>query len=246
MQALDSKLAFLARSIAWLGLALAAGCAEESETSPTDQEPRRPAPRTCFPPEGLDGSPATIEDVVLLLNALPKPVSVGCLLETLDRPLRIEASSDTFSLQPAYGPNNPRIFVFSGDLVITVVPKGQGADVVELSVLRAPMRTVKGEVAFPVTEELSPSAPYDRIAVEGGGSTVCGVCHLGETRDPAVDFAEVYVSELLRPLSHHLVELEDVRQQFETCDPEAEPERCAVFDALFGHGDVVHRPFDGG
>lgn len=239
------RLVALSSLVAALAAAAGGGCAEEAE-APLDRPPREIAPRTCFPPAGLDGSPGTIEDVVALLDGLPKPITVACLLETLDRPLRIEASSDTFSLQPAYGPNNPRIFVFSGDLVITIVPKGEGSEVVELGVLRGPMRSVKGEIAFPVTESLAPSAPYDRILDEGGGQTTCAFCHLGETRDLTVDSAEVYVSDVLHPLPRHLVDFEDVRHQFETCDPEAEPARCAVFDAIFGHGEVVHQPFAGG
>jgi hypothetical protein len=43
-------------------------------------------PQTCFAPAGLE-QPGTIADVVAILNALPKPVSVGCLLQTFPRPL---------------------------------------------------------------------------------------------------------------------------------------------------------------
>jgi hypothetical protein len=227
-----------------LFLPLGAGCGADETADGQEEEAPGPPERTCFPPDGHDGSPESMAEVVALLNALPKPVTVACLLETLDRPLGIEASDDNFSFQPAFGPANPRMFVFSGPLVITVVPKGSGSAVVEFSEARGPGRTVKGELPFPVVGEVPLAAPFDRVLDGSGGGTKCAVCHLSEAADNEIDFAEAYVSELLRPSRLHLVEIDAVRSQFEDCDRVAEPARCAVFDAIFAYGEVVHRPFD--
>jgi hypothetical protein len=34
-----------------------------------------------------------------------------------------------------------------------------------------------------------------------------------------------------------------LREQFLTCDVMADPERCAIFSAVFGHGDLQPRAF---
>jgi hypothetical protein len=64
------------------GLTLLVGsmlaCAADEDPEP--DSPEHPAPpwplsRTCVPPEGL-GAPSTIEELVTLVNALPKPTSM--------------------------------------------------------------------------------------------------------------------------------------------------------------------------
>ena len=41
----------------------------------------------CRPPAGVSGYPKTTQAALDLLNALPKPTSVACFVESLDRPL---------------------------------------------------------------------------------------------------------------------------------------------------------------
>ena len=69
-----------------LAACLASGsCAAEPETDPDElDEPESPwpLPRTCAAPSGL-GSPSTIEEVVALVDALPKPTTLPCVLESL-------------------------------------------------------------------------------------------------------------------------------------------------------------------
>ena len=46
-----------------------------------DAPPVNPLGRPrCTPPDGMSGTPQTIEDAVALLNALPKPTSVACFV----------------------------------------------------------------------------------------------------------------------------------------------------------------------
>ncbi|MEQ9319863.1 MAG: hypothetical protein RIF41_11940 [Polyangiaceae bacterium] len=222
---------------------ISAACGGDPEGGEPLDVPR-PKVRTCLPPEGFDGTPSTTQELVELINALPRPVTVPCLLETFDRPLELSATSNTFSLQPAFGPNNPRLFIFREELIVSVVTKGEGRPLVELGEMRSETRTVKAEIEFPVTEELSPAAPYDRIREEQPelNGTKCGFCHIGESLDDEIDITEAYVSDLVSPPPSTLVDLDYLLWAYEECDPAQEPDRCAMFDSIFAHGEVQHRP----
>lgn len=213
------------------------------EASP-DAAPDAPdaGPSRCAPPPGMNGSPQTIDEVVALLDALPAPVTIPCFLESLDRPLEIEATLSRVSAQPAYGARSPRLFLFIGDqLILSIVPEGIGAPLLEMSEIVGEARSRKAELELPIATPIAPSAPYDRVVFEAG--TVCGGCHYGEQRDESVDFARAYVSNALRPYDLDLVPLDRVRAEWLACRPEQEPDRCAMLEAIFGHGEVRHRPF---
>ena len=203
-------------------------------------------PRTCYPPEGFDGHPTDVEQVVAMLNAMPKPVTVPCFLDALQRPFELNATSNTFSAQPAFGPNNPRIFIFRDKLAIAVVTKGDGRPLVELGLERAHGRSLKAEIEFPVEAELPLEQPYLHLTEDetvSGEGTTCGFCHLGESRDPSIDFAPAYVSSMIPPAPNDRVDLDYLLWAWENCDPDAEPDRCAMFDAIFAQGEVSERPF---
>jgi hypothetical protein len=229
--------ALLVAAVAAAGVA---SCSSDdgSQAGPSTPARRVPSPPTCFLPAGHSGRPETIEQVVALLDALPKPVTVACFLQTLDRPFHIDTSSGNFSLQPAFGENNPRIFVLSGPLVFSVVPKGEGSAVMEFGLRRDTGQSVRGEIAFPVVETLAPSAPYARI--DNGGGTVCRPCHEAESRDPGIDFTEAYASKPIPPAWENRVKPSYLEWVYQHCDPVLEPDRCAVFDAVFGPNDVVY------
>lgn len=221
-----------------MGLACAADDAPEDleSTSSTVLDLGWSVPRTCEPPPGL-GRPATIEDVVALVNALPKPTSLPCVLESLERPLSLYATTSTAGAQPASGPENPRIFVFSGNLVMSVVPQGEASATLELAYAIGDRRSIKAELAFPIDEALAPSAPYDQVDFGGGSS--CGVCHGGESRVESIDFATAWASDVFQDEPDQALSLSFLRLSARECDPAAEPERCAMLDAIFGHGEVV-------
>jgi len=225
---------------AMLSLLAVAACGDAEETDPPGRDV---PPQTCFAPVELGGSPQSIEDVVALINALPKPLDLPCLLQTLDRPLELNATSNVVSAQPAYGPNNPRIFIVKNNLVLSVVPKGDGRPLLEMSVMRSPNTSVKAEIEFPVTDTLPPSAPYDRVVFEGGSvpGTTCGFCHLGEGRDPLIDFADAFESQIIELDFATMVELDYLKWAYSECDRDLEPDRCAMFDAIFGYGEVTYR-----
>lgn len=200
-----------------------------------------PSP-TCRPPPGVSGAPQSIADTVTLINALPKPLTLPCYLESLDRPLRLSASESTFSAQPANGARSPRIFLFSGPLVTSVVPEGPGLPLLELSELGPDLRSVKAEVHFPVEGALTEESPYARVS-EDGARTGCGTCHGQERTERTIGVTNVFSSRALKPASQEIVPLETLRAEAAHCDAAAEPDRCAMLKALFDHGPVEDQPF---
>lgn len=230
-------------SVAPLACALSGACADDGGgDTGTDTPPVEPV--ACMVPEGHDGSPETFEKLVALIDALPRPVTIPCLLEVLDRPLLVEASANTFSAQPADGRENPRIFIFRGELVLSIVPAGGAQNLLELSLRRGPDRSVKGELLFPIEGAIDVATPYRRILYGGEQRTKCFACHADEAPDPSVTHAPAFVSDIVAPHQLDLVAIEAVEAERDACDPAEEPERCAMLDALFGHGEVRHLSFD--
>lgn len=199
------------------------------------------APRLCAPPPGVSSSPRSIEEAVALINALPKPTRVACLVSSLDRPLRLAATSSVFSAQPAVGVRSPRIFLFSGALIISIVPEGEGAALVEFSVLGEDLRSRKGELVFPITSEAPAGAPYEGLMFNET-LTSCGLCHGEERPDVQVGGQWSYTSRALRPRARDLVPLEALRQEADACDATAEPERCELLEVIFS-GEVREQAF---
>ena len=148
----------------------------------------------CQPPAGMNGSPQTIEEAIALLNALPKPTTVACFLQSLDRPLAAFATSSVFSAQPALSAESPRVFLRIGRLWVSVVIDGDSSYLIELSHLEPDdVRSIKGEVLLHINEALPPSAPYERVRF--GAGTACGLCHTSEVPVEGISFAQ----PLLRP-----------------------------------------------
>ncbi len=195
----------------------------------------------CVVPDNIDGSPQSIEDVVTLINALPKPVTVPCLLSSLDRPLKIVSTNNALSAQPAVGNRSPRIFIMRNPLIISIVPEGSGAKVVEMSFLTSDTTSIKAEIDFPVTANLPPEAPYETI--RSGDRTACGTCHTGETQATQINFATAFVSTALQPKPNTLINLEYLRNESKICNSLLEAERCAILRSIFDHGDVEKGSF---
>jgi hypothetical protein len=101
--------------------------------------------------------------------------------------------------------------------------------------------SVKAELDFPVHAEVSDAAPFEQVRNEAGGATNCSTCHGLERAHEDIEGA--YVSEALQPDPELAVPLSFVRQSASDCDPGDEPQRCAMLQALFLHGDVEATPF---
>jgi len=184
------------------------------------------------------GDPSGIDDVVDRLDDLPER-SIPCVMASLQRPLRLMAVASVTSAQPGSW-WSPRFFAFTDDLVLSVVPEGTGAPLLEMGEWTVEgQRTLKGELVFPLEE--GHADPYTHI-VDGDGTT-CGACHnFEEAQGPP----GVFESDAIEPTIGSRVPLDDVWEETEACDPDAEPERCAILRAVMGSNDVLDATWPSG
>lgn len=227
--------------VVWLLSLSALGCAD----APVDTAPaangRTPTPG-CRAPAGVSNSPHTIDETVTLINALSKPLSLPCFLESLARPLEISATNSLFSAQPAKGSRSPRIFLFQDPDVMSIVPDGEGAALLEFGEQRPESRSLKAEIVFPVTTQLAPSAPFEDL-LTSPPLTTCGGCHAGELQESEISGVRTFSSVALRPRPQELVPATSLSHELEICDRALEPQRCAMLDGLMGWGPVSDRAF---
>ncbi|MBS1963586.1 MAG: hypothetical protein JST04_15330 [Bdellovibrionales bacterium] len=187
----------------------------------------------CTTPENVSGRPTNVAETVSLINALPKPTSLGCFLDALEHPLKIVATSNQLSAQPAAGARSPRIFIVNAGLILSVVPAGVGADRLELSESAPYAQSTKAEIVFPVLSILSASAPYD--GVRYGAGTTCRSCHASEVAVPDdATHSGAYASNKVYPDPTYLVSLASLLSSEQTCQPSAEPYRCRILSAVVG------------
>lgn len=181
----------------------------------------------------------TIDAAVTRLNQLPPLVSPACFVASLPRPLDVVATTSLFSAQPAASRESPRLFLFLPALIVSAVPEGEGAGLLEFSEWMTPTRTLKGEVVMPITAPLTAEAPYTRVH-SNRGTTTCGLCHRAEEPHPTIDGG--FVSDALRPTAKSLVPVAELRAQHEACGEDVSG-RCELFHALFDFGAVREGAF---
>jgi hypothetical protein len=234
--------------IAAAGLALGAGCVEPAARTPAtidagsgvDTRPAPPLSR-CRAAAGTMGRPRSIRALVDLVNALPRPLELTCMLESFERPLDAHAVISLVSLQPAMGERSPRIFLLSGPLIMSIVPVGPGSALLELGELVDARRSLKGELHFPVTDRLTQASPYEKIY--DGQGTSCRFCHPAEEAAEGLAVPPAFVSGAFSPDARYRVGLDRVHEERRTCDEGKEPARCALLRALFDHGEVREGEF---
>lgn len=220
---------------------LGVGCAAPGAQAPEGDAPAAPvsdagyvsARVRCVTPAGAPSSPRSIAEVVDLLNALPKPVTLPCFLDSLAGPLPMQAVDSVFSAQPAVGRRSPRIFLFLDPLVLSVVPAGNGSQLLEFGERRGEDKSLKAELEFPITSELNRASPYARLPYDETISS-CGFCHQHEVAAPDIDLPFAMISPAMRPRPQQRVPLAELQAELAACDPDAESDRCAMLDALFG------------
>lgn len=226
-------------------LLLAGACAATPKESQSDALATDAGGGCPTAPSTVSRSPSTIADAVALANGMlgnNASLSIDCYLSALSRPLTMLGAISTFSLQPSVqGALNPRVFIFSGNLVMSVVPTGLGSPDIEVSEYTSPVRSIKGQIAFPLTAPLTQAEPYDSVRL--GYGTVCGNCHPAEQPAPQVTVTAAFESEVFQPTATTIVPLEKMLDDNATCDPQQDPQRCAILNALFNHGAVVTGAF---
>jgi hypothetical protein len=149
-------------------------------------------PEPCAPAPGTTGSPSTIAETVDLVNGLPKPHSLACFLEALERPLRLVATRSFFSAQLAMGARSPRIFLFMEGIIHSIVPEGSARNLLEMGEATGPSSSIKAELEFPITESITLATAFERLPMMGG-LTTCGVCHNGHV--PVLGIEGAFESE---------------------------------------------------
>jgi len=209
----------------------------------TGGAPSGPPPRPrCAAPPGATSAPDTIDAVVQWLNALPKPTSAACFLESLPRPLGIVVTSSQFSAQPALSAQSPRIFIELGRLWVSAVIDGEASYLLEFGE-RPPeseLDSIKGELELPLDAAISANAPYERVRY--GSGTMCGFCHQRERVVPELS-SDAFVSAAIRPRWDSYVSVAALRAERESCDFTANAHRCEMLSALFDGGAIFETAF---
>jgi hypothetical protein len=193
----------------------------------------------CAPGAGASGSPRTIPEAIELINSLPKPTSLACFIQSLDRPLTLFMTESYQSLQPATGPESPRTFVLRDDLEMSIVFDGEASNTLEFGYLTSSSRSIKAEILFPIRTNVRESTLFDRIQASPQ-TTVCGSCHVAEVLRDFPGFPNgVFESDVYEPFDIFEVELESMKAEAAACDESAEPYRCELLSAVFDHGETV-------
>jgi hypothetical protein len=193
----------------------------------------------CSTPSGVSGAPHDISSLMALLNALPKPTTIACFLESLERPLEVYFTESKLSAQPALDERSPRTFIVREQLFVSLVLDGESrpSTLLELGYLTEPGRSIKAELAFPLLREVTVATLENRVRL--GSRSICGGCHTFEARVDDAFFPDgAFASNTITPLASYQIDLESQRAQAATCDATLEPLRCANLNALFGHGEV--------
>jgi hypothetical protein len=184
---------------------------------------------------GAAHDPTTIAATLALIEDLPRPVTIPCLLASLPRPLEIAATDSELSAQPSGSRTYPRIFIRRQSLLLSVVPTGIGSRNLELSELDAGgTHSLKGDLLFPVTQALPPEAPYAHILNDAGNGTLCAACHGGERRAGGELPKEAHLSIALRPHDAQLVPLAELEAVVDSCRRELD-DACRMLRSLY-HG----------
>jgi hypothetical protein len=199
-------------------------------------------PNACATPKDVSGRPTTIAEAMILMNSLPRPTTLACFLQALERPLSIYATSSSQSLQPSPGARSPRTFIINKPLVMSIVFDGAADIALELGFRTTENRSVKTEIHFPLTKDVTYANLFNEV-MQGDNATRCSACHTAETSTltPTLPMG-VFESDILRPYDNLEVGVDALRGERASCDAAAEPERCALLSAFFDFGDVVTAP----
>lgn len=102
-------------------------------------------------------------------------------------------------------------------------------------------RTIKGEIALPVTEALATDAAFARVINQQGIATSCSTCH---TEERSTTVAKAFVSNAFQPQPDQVVSVAELSAMHDTCTATNDSsDRCAVFHAIFDVGKVVDGRF---
>jgi hypothetical protein len=194
---------------------------------------------TCTP---VTQSITKIADVVALINSLPKPLSLDCLIASLRRPFALNATASVISAQPATSRDRPRIFLHNEGLFLSVVP---GDNLLEFGETWQTVYSIKGELSFPVKETLSDNAPFVSIGPifsQSQNQTRCGgPCHGTTLEYSKQGGTTIFASQIVRPNPALNVTLDELKEAWKQCSA-PDDAACQLYNALFD--EVEPQPFE--
>lgn len=190
------------------------------------------------------GSPKTIEETVTLINALPRPLSLGCFLNSLKAPLGVMAVNSTGSAQPAVDNANPRIFIVLNKLVLSVATAGAGRSLLEFGEFISGNESFKGELNFPVEGTVTVDQIISQMAQTSSSST-CVTCHGAERKVQQGNLGAMWASNIVRPNNSQRVVYPYLRAQASACNSELTAHRCDILKAIYikGQAEDVDFPY---
>lgn len=194
--------------------------------------------RKCAESKGAIGS---IAEAITRLNTLAPNGDGPCFVATLPRPLAVVATLGSTSAQPAGGRGAPRLFFMLPKIVISAVPAGDGSKVLEFGEWVGSTRTIKGEVALPVTAPVAADAAFSRV-LQGTDRTTCATCHRQEEKHPTITNA--FISLAFKPEPGTFVTVEELEELHTLCTQADDPgSRCTMIHALFDFGEITQGSF---
>jgi hypothetical protein len=185
-----------------------------------------------------------IADVIALINSLAKPVTLDCVIASLRRPFALHATASVISAQPATGREKPRIFLHNEGLFLSVVP---GAATLEFGETWQSLYSIKGELTFPIRENLADNAPFVTVGPIFSGSqnqTRCGApCHGTTLEYSKQGGVTIFASQIVRPNPALDIPLDELKAAWKKCSMPDDP-ACQLYDALFGESDPLSFEFN--
>ncbi len=185
-----------------------------------------------------------IASLVGYINSLPMPMTASCLLHYLPKPLRVDATSDNASAQPAVGRENPRLFFKVGKLYISIALTNTGSTRFEVSEIVSATRAVKAEIGFPIRKPLTDFQPFRRAQL-ADQATTCSVCHRGEVQAGEGFPIGAFESEMIRPIPRLDVDLDSLKSLAQNCTSQdlGGQLRCEILDIITGENGAIPYEF---
>ena len=151
----------------------------------------------------------------------------------------LNATSSKLSVQPALGDHQPRVFLaMENRLILSMVP---GANTLELSEILDSEQSIKGELLFPIEEEIVESLPYLNVSDSLVGRKRCGsFCHKNAIELETIGGVRKYASDMIAPFPAENVSLEQLQESESSCVDE---EFCDALKAIFSHGELESYSF---
>lgn len=228
-------------------LVIACGIREEKDNTPVEAEVESESEQS---PPSADTRPQcasanqkinSISDAVALINALPKPVSLDCFIGALQRPLAIVGTESQISAQPAISRFQPRIFIVTDKLILSIVP---GEQILEFGEIYDDQLSIKGEIVFPFSEDIAESLPYVNVGAIFNNAKRCGnLCHPNVLEIDNIGGAIKYASQIVRHHPESEVDIEELKKNHQQCTDE-DNAACQLYQAIFSHGEMLPYQFD--